>query len=220
MQTQGTHGLADLIQTDGIALSKELLRRAMQEGDLYRHAVSQTMESDPQLEGIFKEVYRTLKGSIPENQTDLALVHQASNGKPNRYTYGQLYETINQVASSLQLLGIGAGEVVSLWLPCIPEWIIATLACISLGCKPASIPIEQIDENDLTTFLQTSKARVLIVANWCMLDGNPFPTKSIAEKASIFAPYLESIITVRHLELSVSWLDGRDILWDQLLAGC
>lgn len=126
-------------------------------------------------------------------------------------------KTTNKIANSLRLCGVKSGDVVCVCLPEIQEKEMAKIVCEKLGSRDCQFAIDALNESSLVEKLNASKARVLIIADWCSVDKKMVPSKTIADRASVEAPSLDIIVVVRHLDRSISWLDGRDIWWDALL---
>ena len=123
----------------------------------------------------------------------------------------------DQIVHTLRSYGIRAGETICVCLPDIKERKITALACAKLNVKNKPLAIERLNEASLIECLKASKAKILIIADWCLINNKLLPCKTIADRSSVFASALDYIITVRNLGHAVSWLDGRDVWWDTLM---
>jgi acetyl-CoA synthetase len=79
--------------------------------------------------------YQCLDQQIKAGKKDkLAIVYESENGEVQKYTYGELLEKVNRLASSMQKeLGLQKGNAVAIYMPLIPEAIMTMLACARLG---------------------------------------------------------------------------------------
>jgi len=69
----------------------------------------------------------------PERKNKAALIWESENGERKTLTYDQLYKQVMSLAASLRELGIGKGDVVTIYMPMIPEAMISMLACAKIG---------------------------------------------------------------------------------------
>lgn len=212
----------NIYQHYNLTLKVQLVLKILQEKKTIERIVLKHGVSPNQLRQWKTKMLEDLFNLLNNEGNDKVLgfaIDSFADGEIPSEIYAQLYTEVNLVADAFQLCGIQANEVINLCLPYIRERIIAKLACAQLGVMCVPIPIEQVNETQFTTSLQASKAKVLIIADWCMVNSQFFPIKTIADRATINAPELDYLIVVRHLGRSVSWLDGRDIWWDMILDG-
>lgn len=138
-----------------------------------------------------------------------------------RLTYDTLARYVNRVGNALASLSVGPGTAVALMLPPRLERIIATLACAKLGavCIPISLSgsAAQMTETAIRAVVE-SKAHVIITANWWRISGVSVPSKTIADRASVASSATEYIITLPEIDRGISWLDGRDLWWDDIVS--
>lgn len=146
----------------------------------------------------------------------IALIFEDSAGKTQHYSYADLYQQVNQAAHALATLGIRVGDVVALLVPLLPESIVALLACGKLGAICAPIPLSTTHQVIAQDLIRTN-AKLLITVDGYFVDHTFIHTKSIADRASVNAEALDTIVTIQHTQRGVSWLDGRDIWWHEIL---
>ena len=120
-------------------------------------------------------------------------------------------------ARALQALGLYPGQLICVCLPDIPERQITFDACVKLGIRMVWIDATKADTTVVRRLLLKSRARVIVVVDWCIVAGRLLPTKAIVDRASVDAPDLLHIVVVKNLGKAISWLDGRDLSWDAFL---
>ncbi len=91
-------------------------------------------------------------------------VPEPTNQKPVKITYYQLYEEVNKFANVLKKLKVKKGDVVTIYLPMLPEVVVAMLACARIGAIH-SVVFSAFSADALQTRLNDGKAKVLITAD-------------------------------------------------------
>ncbi len=154
-----------------------------------------------------------------------ALIWEGEGGEQKSLTYLQLYNEVSQFAGALHALGVKKGEHVTIYLPRIPEQVIAMLACAKLGAVH-SIVYGGFSTDALRDRIVDAGSRVLITADRGLRDGKVIEFKKIADAALKSTPSIEAVIVVRRLGLdgkhdsgsvAVEMVNGRDIWYDVLM---
>jgi len=131
-------------------------------------------------------------------------------------TYGDLYDQSRKMANGLKQLGIKKGDVVGIYLPMIPEAIIAMLACARIGAVHTMV-FSAFTRVALNTRLISAKAKLLITADGYFRRGKKINLKAIADD-SLKETSVEHVIVVSRLKLKVEIKKERDVYWDDFLA--
>jgi acetyl-CoA synthetase len=150
-------------------------------------------------------------------RNQLALIWEGEDGAVVKLTYRELYQEANAMAHALASLGVGEGDVVGLFLPMVPEAVIATYAVAKLGA--VYVPMfSGYGAQAVATRLRDSGATVLICADGFLRRGRPVAMKQVADEAVAEAPGVRHMVVVRRLGLSIPWVEGRDHAWADLRA--
>ncbi|MGH2372134.1 MAG: AMP-binding protein, partial [bacterium] len=113
-------------------------------------------------------------------------------------------------------LGFGRGDVAGVFMPMMPETVIATLALSKIGA--IYVPIfSGFAAPALATRLADCGARLLFTADGFTRRGNVVEMKRVADEAVARTPGVERVIVCRRLGLKVPWTAGRDLWWDDVV---
>jgi acetyl-CoA synthetase len=175
------------------------------------HALPQWF-TDGRLNAVDLCVHRHAAGPLAGKD---AVVFEGDAGQRRTLTYRELDVEVRRFAASLAALGVRRGDRVVLFLPVVPEAVVAFLACAALGA--ISVPaFTGYGTEALATRLRQSKARVLVTADGTTRRGKPVRLKSIADAALASAPDVRTTIVVAHSGEDVEMRKGRDIYWHDL----
>jgi acetyl-CoA synthetase len=110
-------------------------------------------------------------------------VPEPTNEKPIEITYGELYDKVNKFANVLKENGIRKGDVVSIYLPMVPQALVAMLACTRIGAIH-SVVFSAFSADALKARIQDGKAKILITADGYYRRGKPEDLLKKAKKAA------------------------------------
>lgn len=146
-----------------------------------------------------------------------ALRWEGEMGVTRNFTYGELYREVNSCANALKELGVGKGDAVGLYMPMIPEIVIAFLAIAKVG--GVILPLfSGYGPAAVATRLNDGNAKVLFTANGMFRRGKVRPMKPTVDEALLDAPTVEHVVVVDRVEnRKVPMTDGRDLWWDELV---
>jgi len=134
------------------------------------------------------------------------------------YTYRQLLQAVCQFANGLSRLGVGKGDRVCIYMPVVPEQVIAMLACARLGAIH-SVVFGGFGVSALNQRITGINAKVVVTADVGYRRGKAIPLKNIVEEAVVNAPSVERIVVLRrdddkpvelHPEIEVDYYELMD----------
>jgi acetyl-CoA synthetase len=134
---------------------------------------------------------------------------------PRRITYGDLLADTCRMANVLTGLGVVRGDRVTIYLPMIPEAVVAMLACARLGAVH-SVVFAGFSPEAIAGRITDAASRVVITADGGFRGGKPLPLKSAVDKAADIAGSVEAILVVRHAGTATAMTEGRDHWWHDL----
>ena len=135
---------------------------------------------------------------------------------PRILTYYDLYRQVNKFANALKKLGVKKGDRVGIYLPMIPEVVIAMLACARIGAAH-SVVFSAFSATALQTRLQDAGAKILITADGYSRRGKAVELKKQADEA-LAGTAVKKVIVVRHSGGQIFWNSGRDVWYDEITA--
>jgi len=145
-----------------------------------------------------------------------ALIWENELGERAVYTYRQLAVETLRAAAGFRSLGIGRGDRVAIYLPMLPETVIAMLALARIGA--ISIPIYSgFAASTIAARLNASQTKLLITADGSLRKGKPFNMKKEADEAASLSPSVAKVVVVRKAGVSIEWNESRDHSWDELM---
>jgi acetyl-CoA synthetase len=143
------------------------------------------------------------------------VVYEGDNGQRRAMSYRELDAGVRHFAANLVQLGVGTGDRVVLYLPVVPEAVVAFLGCAMIGA--ISVPaFTGYSAAALATRMRDSEAVVLVTADGTTRRGRHIPLKQTADEALRTAPTVHHVIVVRHLAGGAAMTEDRDVYWDEL----
>lgn len=145
-----------------------------------------------------------------------AIIWEGEPGDRRTLTYWDLYREVNKFANVLKSLGIKKGDRVAIYLPMIPELVIAMLGCARIGAIH-SIVFGGFSAESLKDRINDAQARMLITADGGYRRGSIIPLKHDADFALTDTPSIEHVIIVKRGDFLLRVKEGRDHWWHRLM---
>ncbi|MGO2242869.1 MULTISPECIES: AMP-binding protein [unclassified Halomonas] len=152
----------------------------------------------------------------PEHASKEALIAQSEDGSEVRYSYAELAQEVGRCAEMLRGLGVSRGDVVSLYLPMIPQAIICMLASIRLGAIYAPA-FSGYNADALAVRLKDSGSRILITADGYYRRGRFIDMKSKANEAIAEGSSVETLIVINNANSDIPLLADHEHDWTSLM---
>ncbi len=131
-------------------------------------------------------------------------------------TYAELKDEVCKAANALVELGVQTGDRVAIYLPMIPETVIAMLACARLGA-PHTVVFGGFSSTALSDRIVDCDARVVITSDGGYRRGAASALKPAVDEALEKCPDVRSVLVVRRTGQDVEWTEGRDVWWHELV---
>jgi acetyl-CoA synthetase len=143
----------------------------------------------------------------------VAVMWVGEQGDERVFTYGELYRQVNRCANALKALGLRQGDRVTIYLPKIPEQIIAMLACARIGAIH-SVVYSGFSAPALASRIQDAEARVVITADVGYDRGKSLNLKSVVDQAVVNCATVETVVVVRREKPGISLSGPKEVDWD------
>ncbi|HUG47951.1 MAG TPA: AMP-binding protein [Candidatus Limnocylindria bacterium] len=155
--------------------------------------------------------------ALPEGA---ALSWEGEDGDVRRLTNAQLKSEVDAAAVMLSRLGVGEGDRVGIFMPLLPETVVAVLALGRLRAIYTPI-FSGYAAPAVASRLSDCKAKLLITADGTLRRGATVNLKQTADEAADASVSVERVLVVRRLgsqRLEVGWREGRDLWWHDEIA--
>ncbi len=146
----------------------------------------------------------------------LALIWEGEDGTLRTFSYFALNREVCQFANVLRSMGVQRGDRVTIYMPRIPEQMMAMLACAKIGAVH-SVVYGGFSVEALAGRIEDSESRVLLTADGGYLRGKIVPLKEIADEALRRCGTVEHVVVVRRTGEDVAMETERDYFYDELM---
>ena len=163
--------------------------------------------------GELNVAYNCVDRHVEAGTGDRVAIHFVGEpGDERDFTYAQLKDEVCKAANVLTDLGVEKGDVVSIYLPMIPEAIITMLACARIGA-PHSVVFGGFSSDALRSRIADASAKVVVTADSGYRRGKPSALKPAVDKAVSGETTVTNVLVVNRGDLETDMVQGRDIWW-------
>ncbi len=145
-----------------------------------------------------------------------ALIWEGEPGDSRVLTYWDLYREVNLFGNALKSLGVVKGDRVAIYLPMIPEAVIAMLACARIGAVH-TVVFAGFSAEALRDRINDAQAKVLITADGSFRRGQIIPLKHDADYALKDTPCVKHVVIVKRGNFPLRIKEGRDRWYHRLI---
>jgi acetyl-CoA synthetase len=170
-------------------------------------------------DGKLNVAYNCLDRHIEAGIGDRVAIHwEGEPGDSRSITYAELTAEVKRAANAMAALGIGQGDRVAIYLPVIPEAVVAMLAVARLGAVH-SVVFGGFSAESLRSRIDDASAKLVITADGGWRKGKIFPLKPAVDAALEFSETtVTDVLVVKRASNDVEWTEGRDHWWHEALA--
>jgi acetyl-CoA synthetase len=137
--------------------------------------------------------------------------------KVERWTYEMLYKETCRIANAMKKLGIKKGDRVTIWMPMVPQCVIAMLACARIGAIH-SVVFSGFSTASLKDRINDAEAVALITSDGAYRRGKVVSLKPNGDLAVKDCPSIKNVIVLKRANNPVEMTPGRDHWWHELTA--
>ncbi|NOY61780.1 MAG: acetate--CoA ligase, partial [Gammaproteobacteria bacterium] len=169
-------------------------------------------------DGTLNVSYNCLDRHLADRAQKTAIIFEGEKGDTRHITYEQLHKDVCQFANGLKNIGIGKGDRVVIYMPMVPEAVVAMHACARIGAIH-SIVFGGFSAEALKDRIEDAGAKTLITADGGHRGGKIIELKSACDKAlSSGGASIESVIVLKRSGQPITMQPGRDIWWSDIVA--
>jgi acetyl-CoA synthetase len=168
--------------------------------------------------GSLNVAYNCVDRHVEAGNGDRVAIHfEGEPGDTRTITYADLQREVSQAANALLALGVRKGDRVAIYLPMIPEAVIAMLACARIGA-PHSVVFGGFSAEALRSRIEDADAKVVITSDGGYRRGAAAALTPAVDEAVDASPSVRNVLVVRRTGQEVAWNDSRDVWWHDALA--
>src|ERR1035437_8326515 len=169
-------------------------------------------------DGTLNVSYNCLDRHVEAGLGDRVAFHwHGEEGEQRDLTYAELLADVQRLANGLKARGVGKGDVVGIYLPMIPEVVVAMLACARIGA-PHNVVFGGFSAEAVRGRMGVSEAQGLITGGGGARKGKTAPVKQRVDEVMGDLATLEKIVVVRSKGTACEMQEGRDVFYEDILA--
>ena len=163
--------------------------------------------------------YNCLDRHLKDKSHKIALIWIGENGEKRNITYKELFEEVCKFSNALLGLGVKESDRIVIYMPLIPEAVVAMLACTRIGAVH-SVVFGGFSKEALADRINDSKAKIVITADGGYRRGQVVPLKANVDEALQKCQTVETVIVVQRVgaHCNVPINCGRDLLYHDLIS--
>ena len=159
--------------------------------------------------------YNCLDANIEKGLGDkIAILWEGEPGDERTLTYSQLHEEVCKFSNVLKSLGIGKGDVVSIYMPMTPELAIAMLSCARVGAIH-SVIFAGFSAEAIADRNNDASAKLQITSDGSWRRGKILPLKETVDQALKKSPTVEKCVVLKRTDSDVKMVAGRGVWWHE-----
>ncbi|MFN2560256.1 MAG: acetate--CoA ligase [Jatrophihabitans sp.] len=168
--------------------------------------------------GKLNVAYNCVDRHVESGHGDQVAYHwEGEPGETRALTYAELKDEVCKAANALIELGVQTGDRIAIYMPMIPETVIAMLACARLGALH-TVVFGGFSSTALSDRIIDCDARVVITSDGGYRRGAPSALKPAVDEALQKCPDVRTVLVVKRTGQDVEWTEGRDVWWEDVVS--
>ncbi len=163
-------------------------------------------------------VYNALDRHIQtEAKNRQALIWEGEPGDVRTFTYYELFRHVNRFANALKSLGVQRGDRVLLFMPSLPETVIAMLAVAKLGAVHSTV-FAGLSAKALKERMDDLHPACVVTVGGFYRNGRVVQLKQVLDEALLLGGHApETVVVCHRAHVEVEMQDGRDYWYEELV---
>ena len=169
-------------------------------------------------DGTLNASYNCLDRHVEAGNGDRVAFHwRGEEGEERDLTYSGLLADVSRFANALKKLGVQKGDVVGIFLPMIPEVVVAMLACARIGAIH-NVVFGGFSAGSVRERMSVSEAKVLVTVDGARRKGKTAPVKQTVDDEMEGVPSVQNVVVVQATGIDTPMTEGRDLWFHEVLA--
>jgi acetyl-CoA synthetase len=169
-------------------------------------------------DGRLNASYNCLDRHVEAGRGERVAYHwRGEEGERRDVTYAELHRDVQRFANALKAQGVEKGDVVGIYLPMIPEVVVAMLASARIGAIH-NVVFGGFSAESVRERMEFSQAKALVTVDGARRKGKTAPIKPAVDEQMDDLESLETIVVVRHTGIECPMSEGRDVFYDEVMA--
>jgi acetyl-CoA synthetase len=168
-------------------------------------------------DGKINASYNCLDRHVEAGNGDRVAFHwRGEEGEERDITYADFHRDVQKFANALKDLGIEKGDVVGIYLPMIPEVVVAMLACARIGAIH-NVVFGGFSAGSVRERMEFSEAKALVTVDGARRKGKTAPIKQQVDEVMEDLGTLKNIVVIKHTDEECEMKDGRDVWFHEVM---
>ena len=151
-----------------------------------------------------------------ETRHKTALFWEGEEGETRSFTYEELYIEVQKFSNALKSLRIQKGDCVAIYLPMIPEAVVAMLSCARIGAIH-TVVFGGFSSESLKDRILDAEANLVITADGSFRKGKIISLKEATDIAVKDCPSIKNVVVIQRIKQSIAMQQGRDLWYHELM---
>ena len=170
-------------------------------------------------DGTLNASYNCIDRHLATKADKVALIWEPDdpNAESMAITFKELHGHVCRLANAMKNLGVKKGDVVTVYMPMVPEAIYTMQACNRIGAIH-SVVFGGFSPDALSVRINDCDSKFLVTADEGMRGQKPIPLKANSDAACDMAPGVQNVIVVKATGGDINWTEGRDVWYHDIVA--
>ncbi len=169
-------------------------------------------------DGLLNVSVNCIDRHLPDRANKPAIIFEGEPGDTRRLTYAELLHEVVRFANALRGRGIKKGDRVVLYMPMVPEAVIAMQACARIGAIH-SVVFGGFSGDSLRDRINDAEASAVVTADGGFRSGRVIELKAVCDRIIGDCPSVHTVFVLKRAGNPVTWSPARDIWWHEAVAG-